>query len=498
MPSPPFDRVGATVSPQRAVGYPIEQIDLATKLNAANARDSFAAFRRTIRSGMLWGPFVGTFTAELQRFHEAFEAGKRPQAAFLTPPQHGKSLTVEDFIAWEAGKHPAWKTIYASYSEDLGMLRNHNLQRLFTSQRYGHVFPNLKIGGPGTRYQCNTSLIEYAGSPGSFRNTTINGPITGMELNLGVIDDYVKGRREANSKTVRDATWSWFTDDFMSRFAEESALLIIGTRWHLDDLVGRLMDKSKRLRVLEFTAIAEEDERYRRKGEPLFPELKSLKFLQERQRLMSDASWQAEYQQHPYQVGGGMFPIEKLQTIGILDRKEIVQSMLGVDKAGTAGGDGAFTAIVLLHKMRDGRFVIERVVRGHWSALEREKMIRWCIETDYQNMGRFYMHDYQIVVEQEPGSGGKESAETTIRNLAGYNVVAHRPTGDKATRAEPFAAQVQGGNVWLYAGPWQEVFLEEAESFPNGPHLDQIDAAAMAFNHMTLVNTYDTSYSWIE
>jgi hypothetical protein len=73
---------------------------------------------------------------------------------------------------------------------------------------------------------------------------------------------------------------------------------------------------------------------------------------------------------------------------------------------------------VLMHKMKNGIFVIERVVRGHWSALEREQMIKKCVETDYQNMGRFNMHDYQIVVEQEPGSGGKESAETTIRNLS--------------------------------------------------------------------------------
>jgi hypothetical protein len=262
MPSHPFDRAGATVSPRRAVGYPIEQIDLATKLNAAKARDSFAAFRRTIRSGMLWGPFVGNHTAEAQRFGEALEAGKRPWLALLTPPQHGKSWLAEDLIAWIAGRHSDWKTIYASYSEDLGVLRNYNLQRLLKSPRYQHVFPNLRVGAPGC--QCNTSLIEYAGGPGSFRNTTINGPITGMEQNFGVIDDYVKGRKEANSKVVRDGTWSWFTDDFMTRFAEESALLIIGTRWHPDDLVGRLREKDNRLRVLEFTAIAERDEQYRR------------------------------------------------------------------------------------------------------------------------------------------------------------------------------------------------------------------------------------------
>jgi predicted phage terminase large subunit-like protein len=316
-----------------------------------------------------------------------------------------------------------------------------------------------------------------------------------MELHLGVVDDYAKGRQEANSVVMRDKTWNWFTDDFLARFAEESALLILCTRWHIDDLIGRYEQKYPKLRKISFSAIAEHDEPHRRKGEPLFPALKSLSFLNERKSVMAESSWQSEYQGHPYLVGGGMFPIEKMQTIGILDRSQIAQSVLGVDKAGTAGGDGAYTAIVLLHKMKDGRFVIERVVRGHWGALEREQKVKQCIELDHQNMGRAYGHDYSIVIEIEPGSGGKESYETSARNLAGYNVKGYRATGDKEVRAEPFAAQVQAGNVWLAAGPWHGYFLEEAEAFPNGPTKDMIDAAAIAFNHMTLINTYDTSYS---
>jgi hypothetical protein len=177
-----------------------DRLDAITEANAAIARESFAVFRRTIRPGMLWSPFVGQTTREPQKFHEAFVAGKRPKLSILCPPQHGKSWVAEDFIAWVAGKHPDFKTIYASYSDDLGVLRNLNLQRLFTSQRFRHVFPNLKIGGIGTGYQCNASLIEYLGGPGSFRNTTVNGPITGMEQHLGVLDDFVKGRAEANSK----------------------------------------------------------------------------------------------------------------------------------------------------------------------------------------------------------------------------------------------------------------------------------------------------------
>ncbi|MEN2036143.1 terminase family protein, partial [Staphylococcus capitis] len=140
-------------------------------------------------------------------------------------------------------------------------------------------------------------MIEYVGKGGYFRNTTVRGSITGESLDLGVIDDPIKGRTEANSSTIRDAAWDWFTDDFFTRFSEDAGLLIILTRWHIDDPVGRLMDKmGKGLRVLKYKAIAEEDEQHRKAGEPLFPEHKSLEFLMERKAAMSEGNWLALYQ----------------------------------------------------------------------------------------------------------------------------------------------------------------------------------------------------------
>jgi predicted phage terminase large subunit-like protein len=460
--------------------------------NAAMARESFKVFRQTIRPGMLFNPFVNRLCRELQHFHEAFERGDRPKLALCTPPQHGKSIIAEDFAAWVGGKRPDHKTIYASYSEDLGALRNLNLQRVFTSRRFQEVFPRFLIGAPG--WTLNTNLIEYVGHQGSFRNTTTGGGVTGLELHLGIVDDFVKGRAEANSKLIRDRTWSWFSDDFLTRFSKDSALLIIATRWHIDDLLGRLKKKLPELRMLEFPALAEKDEWWRKKGEPLFPEHKPMPFLMERKALMSEASWQAEYQQHPYLVGGGVIPVEKLQVISVFDRREVVASVLSVDKAGTEGGDGAYTAIVLMHKMKDGRFIIERVVRGHWGALDREKQIKIWADHDKENL-RFSSVRFTVVIEQEPGSGGKESAEATIRNLAGHICIADRPGAgrSKEIRCEPFAAQVQGGNVSLVAQHpnWIPEFLEEAESWPHSPHLDQVDAAAQAFHHLTNQVGYD-------
>jgi predicted phage terminase large subunit-like protein len=455
----------------------------------AEARDWFFAFRRRMRPTMLWGWWCEEVALELQEFYADFVAGKRPKLALMTPPQHGKSWTALDFIAWVAGKNPDWKTIFASYSDELGTRTNLELQRMLGSPAYRAVFPGTRIGEPG--WQCNTSLVEYVNHAGSFRNTTVLGAINGFELHLGVIDDPIKGRREANSPATREMTWSWFVDDFQSRFAGNSALLILMTRWHVDDLLGRYLERSPgEVRILKYPAIATEDERFRKKGEPLFPELKPMSFLEERRRVLSDPSWESLYQQSPYVTGGGLLPVDKLRIVPFFDRKQIKASVRYVDKAATSGGSGAYTAMVLIHAMKDGSFVISDVQRGHWSALEREQCIKRCANQDRSMLGGPFAA-YEVGVEQEPGSGGKESAEATIRNLAGFRVYADRVTGSKETRAEPFAAQVQGGNVSLIAGNWVAGFLSEAEAFPLGRYRDQIDAAVGAFTRLVAMSQYN-------
>jgi predicted phage terminase large subunit-like protein len=326
------------------------------------------------------------------------------------------------------------------------------------------------------------------------RNTTVDGQINGMELHLGVIDDPVKGRAEANSRSVRDKTWNWFADDFLSRFAKDSALLMIMTRWHVYDLLGRYIERVPGVKVLRYPAIAEQDEEYRRAGEALFPELKPLDFLLERKKVQSQASWESEYQQNPIIVGGGIFPIDKLQTLPFWDRKGIKRSVRYFDKAASTGGDAAFSAGVLMHMMQDGKFVIEHVIRGRWSAVEREQRIKFLAEQDRKAL----KGSYEIGVEQEPGSGGKESAEATIRNLAGFRVFPDRVTGAKEIRAEPFAAQVQGGNVYLVAGDWHSDFLDELESFPSGRWKDQVDAASGAFARLTKGPQFSLYSGWLD
>jgi predicted phage terminase large subunit-like protein len=462
-----------------------ELIAACDELAAAQAREQFFAFRKLVHPPMVWGWWVEDICLELQRLVEDFETGRRPKVAIMAPPQHGKSSAATDLIAWNAGRNPDRKTIFASYSLDLGNRTNLDLQRIIQSPNYQLVFPHMQIGARG--WVCNTELIEYGAHGGSFRNTTVEGAITGMELHLGVIDDPVKGIAEAQSKVVRDRTWNWFAADFRSRFAENSAMLIIMTRWHKDDLLGRLIDRFPDLRVLRYPAIAECDDNHRRTGVALFPELKPLEFLEEQRKVLSEAAWQSIYQQNPIVVGGGIFPIEKLQVLPSWGRDGILKSVRYWDKAGSKDA-GAYTAGVLMHRMKDGRFVIEHVARMRWSALEREQQIKSWAEHD---KGMLPHTPYEIGVEQEPGSGGKESAEATLRMLAGYRCYADKVTGSKEIRAEPLAAQVQAGNVFLKAGNWHSAFLEECESFPNGKFKDQVDAAAGAFARLTRKPAYN-------
>jgi predicted phage terminase large subunit-like protein len=469
----------------------------AEELQWALARRNFYLFRKCIRPNLIETWWQKDVARNLMWFYDRMMAGARPSMVIMAPPQHGKTEQITDFIAWCAGLQPDWRTIFGSYSDELGVKVNLNLQRIYDSDRYKNVFEFTKINdtnqsSTAARWLRNSSILEYVGFDGSFRNTTVMGQINGMGLDLGVIDDPMKGRAEAQSKTMRDKTWGWMTDDFFGRFSDQAGLLMIMTRWHLDDPLGRWIEQFPLTRVLRYSAVAEKNERYRKKGEALFPEMKPLEFLKQRKQVLTESGWQSIYQQTPIAAGGDMFPTERFRVISSVDRNNVKKSIRYVDKAGTEDG-GAWTAATLMHDMKDGTTVIEDVVRGQWSSLEREQRIMQAAMADKASCTR-----YAIWFEQEPGSGGKESAESSIRRFKAFNAYADKVTGAKEIRAEPYAAQVQAGQVSIVAGGWNKAFLEEHEQYPFGRYKDQVDSAAGAFNKLAeSVGKYDSSLSWV-
>lgn len=464
---------------------------LVEQLMREEARESFWAYRQYMRPRMKKGWFQRKLAHACQQFYEELCEGQRPILVIEAPPQHGKSDTITDFTQWVAGKRSDIRQIYGSFSDFLGTRANLRMQRALDSDRYRGIFPNTFLKPPGSGSalgQRTTDILEFVGQDGSFRNTTVNGSVTGESLDLGFIDDPIKGRAEAQSPTTRDKTWSWLTDDFLTRFSEYAGLIVITTRWHVDDPVGRLQVEFPNVKILNFKAIADEDEYevvddkrvlLRRKGEPLFPELKSKEFLLARKKVMTVQSWMSVYQGSPVIAGGDLFPVGRFVVTPYLPaRARVVKRVRYWDKAGTKDNpkkkhQGKFTAGVLMARLSDDRFVIEDVVHERLGAFDRETKIKEVAQDDGPEV--------ETWVEQEPGSGGKESAERTVTMLAGYKVYADRVTGDKETRAEPYAAQVQGGNVLMLSALWNKTFLTEHEYFPNYTYKDQVDAAAGAF-----------------
>jgi predicted phage terminase large subunit-like protein len=238
----------------------------------------------------------------------------------------------------------------------------------------------------------------------------------------------------------------------------------------------------------------------REEGGALWPSRFPLPFLRAVQ-AQNPHDFAALYQQRPAPREGAMFKWAWFEGKYVDAVPADAKFVRYWDNAGTEGG-GAYSCGVLM--ARSGvRFYVVDVVRGQWSAGEREAVKKAVAKSDKQKYGHV-----QIWQEQEPGSGGKESAEATVQNLAGYSVHVERVTGDKVTRAEPFAAQCEAGNVYIVedqdAKRWNAEYLQELTSFPSGKFKDQVDGSSGGFNKLALVSegsvdqdVIDTFQGWL-
>lgn len=486
-------------------GRPLSEadIELIEDFWAMEARDNLWAYRQYIDPTLVKGWWVAHMSEQFQLFFDRLKDGKRPKMLVEAPPQHGKSRGLIDAVSWFQGKLPSLKTIYGSFSDDLGTIANAQLQRIWGDRdKFGRVFPDLRMPlDSEADYSKNSSFIEFPGHRGYFRNVTIGGQINGKTLQLGIVDDPLKGREAAQSKLQRDKAWNWLTDDFFSRFSDDAGFILTMTRWHIDDPAGRWLAKFPETIVLKYPAMFEatpdgwKNDAWdpRAPGEPLFPEYKSKEFLLERKGLYTIASWMSLYQQMPIISGGGMFPVIKWKKVNVHPaHDEIKKTIRYWDKAGTQDG-GAWTSGCLMHMLNNGQYFISNIVRGQWSALERETNILQTAKNDAADWGRVEIH-----LEQEPGSGGKESAERSVAMLAGYPAFADPARGSKEIRAEPYAAQQQAGHVAIFEAMWNQEFIDEHETFPNGKYKDQVDSAAGAFAKCVKKSyRYDASLAWV-
>lgn len=228
---------------------------------------------------------------------EAVERGEIKRIIFTMPPRHGKSEEISvQFPAWAVGRDFNKNIIEASYSADLAVEFGRQVRNIIHGDKYKNIFPAVYLAEDSkAKGKWNTN------GRGAYNAVGVGGATTGKGADIMIIDDPIKNREEAESTVVRESIWNWYTSTARTRLSPEGAIIIVMTRWHDDDLVGRILkgENAHLWEVVDFPAIATQDEEYRKKGEALWADHFSLANLEETKKDIGTYDWSSLYQGSP-------------------------------------------------------------------------------------------------------------------------------------------------------------------------------------------------------
>lgn len=424
---------------------------------------------------------------ELQDWYE----GRKPRLIVELPPGHAKSEYCSRLLpAWILGKEPSQSVVGASYSEDLTALFKRAIVDNMELERYAEVFPETKISttvepdddDPRDKNLINNALeFQVAKHKGGYKAAGVGGALTGRRAKFLILDDPFKNEQEADSKTVRDARWGWFTTVFMTRMiGDESRVLIVTTRWHKDDIVGRIeeaklegwnhvrlpalmTDEFKKTRFVHKKDLREVDE-------VLWPTVHSPKLIEELKRTQGSRRFSAVYQQSPTIPEGALLKREQtLKRYKVLpnDITTFIQSWDCTFKD-TESSDYVVGGV---WGKRGGEFfLIYRI---------REKLDIIGTIAAIEAMTRMFPKARKKIIEEKANG----AAVITMLKKKVSGLVPYNPTESKVARFNSIIPLWEAGNVWLpdsSIAPWIDNYVEELLEFPNGSNDDQVDFTSQA------------------
>lgn len=397
---------------------------------------------------------------------------------------HNSQLVSREFPAYILGKYPDTQIIACSYSADLTSRMNRDVQRIIDSKEYHDLFATYLAGKEAAElmkdsdtYARTSDLFEVVGHKGSYRSTGVGGGVTGSGADVFIIDDPFKDRAEANSLTIRQKVWDWYTSTAYTRLSPGGGIIVMNTRWHMDDLVGRLLREQAEggdvFKHISYPAIAEHDEKHRKAGEALHPERYNIEQLMKIKAAVGSRDWSALYQQRPVPDGGGLFKDSWLQYYKDLpaNPEKVVMSwdMTFKDSKTSDYVVGSIWA------RKGGNFYLVDQVRGRWDFVTTlEKFIAFCKKHNTVN---------RKLVEDK--ANGTAIINTLKKHISG--IIPITPTESKEARASAIATLWEAHNVYLPSpdiAPWVKDFTAELLEFPAGAHDDQVDSMTQALNDL--------------
>jgi len=391
------------------------------------------------------------------------------------PPRHGKSMTTtESFPSFFIGKNPEKRVIAASYSDNLarkfGRLNKQKIEN-FGEELFGYRLSDDNAA------KNDWSLQDHKGG---MIATGIGGSITGQGADLLIIDDPFKNAEEANSPTIREKVWDEWESTLSTRLHKGASVIVIMTRWHEDDIIGRLLERSPHDWIrLRLPAIAEDEDDLlgREIGEPLCPELGyDIEWAKNKKIEVGTRTWSSLFQQRPSPGEGAIFKrpwFVKFYTVIPSDISEQMQSWDCTFKD-TAASD--FVVGQVWGKRGADKYLLDQV-RDRMDFPATLRAIR-SLTAKWPRAG------VKLIEDKANGSAVIQTLQREIPGIIGVN-----PEGGKIARAQAAAPQFEAGNVYLpdpSIAPWIHDFIEEFIVFPSGKNDDQVDGASQALNRWNI------------
>lgn len=463
------------------------------KILNEKAHRNFAAFILACHDDYLMGWFHREVCKALMQFYVDLKNGKKPRLILTAPPRHGKSqLISRDFPAWLFGIDPNLSIIAASYSSDLAVRMNKDVQRIMDGTQYADIFPDSILskkrnaGGYASSAIRTMSLFEIPFKKGSLRSVGVGNGITGMGCDVLIIDDPFKDRKDADSPTMRRNVWDWYTSTARTRLAPNGGIIVMHTRWHEDDLAGRLIEKGKsgdgeNFVVINYPAIAEHDEKYRKIGEALHTERYPIDELVRIKQTIGERDFAALYQQRPTPQTGGIFKKEWFKYWDWSDLREAKNRMTmhisSWDLTFEGGENNDFVCGGTMFKAGADIFVTDL----DWSHYDFPQQIR-----AIKNLNERQKPSFTLI---EAKANGSAAIATLKREISG--IIPIKPTESKVQRANAIAPYVEAGNIWLPNPkyfPWVNRFVDELCTFPSAAHDDAVDFLTQGVNYLMQKN----------
>ncbi len=396
-------------------------------------------------------------------------------------PRCMKSLTCAVFFpAWVWATDPTAKYVYSSYAQTLSTRDSMKMRRLVKDTTYQSRWPI-------SFEQDENNKTKYQNQHTGYRIATSVGGMNTGEGGDYIFADDPHNVIEGESDAKREGAILWWDESMSSRLNDPKTgrRVVIMQRVHEVDLTGHLLEgggwdhlclpmefNPKKKCFVETTGFTDPRTKDR---ELMWPDRIGDKELRRLETNMGPYAFVGQYNQDPIPRKGATLDVDLIE-LRVQPSAKIKKIVRAWDKAATQDG-GARTAGVKLALLVNKRVCILDVKKGQWAAARRNKIMKQTAQLDGKKV--------HIWIEQEGGSGGKESAENSVKELVGYRAYAEAPKGDKEMRSEPFSIQIAAHNVECIIADWTEEYLDECRKFPVGKYKDQVDATSLALKKIT-------------